>query len=86
MAAGRAILASDLPVLREVVRDGVHVLLCEPENTAAWVAGLRRLAGDPALRDRLGRAARAEFLRAHTWPARAQTALDGLTQDQAGSA
>jgi glycosyltransferase involved in cell wall biosynthesis len=86
MAAGRAILVSDLPVLREVVRDEVQVLLCQPEHTAAWVAALRRLADDPALRERLGRAARAEFLRAHTWVARARTALHGLTSEPTRSA
>ena len=85
MAAGRAILVSDLPVLREVVRDEVHVLLCKPEDTSAWVVGLRRLADDPALRDRLGRAARAEFLRAHTWVVRARTALNGVTTEPPGS-
>jgi glycosyltransferase involved in cell wall biosynthesis len=85
MAAGRAILVSDLPVLREVVRDEVHVLMCKPEDTSAWVVGLRRLADDPALRDRLGRAARAEFLRAHTWVVRARTALNGVTTEPPGS-
>lgn len=83
MAAGRPILVADLPVLREVVQDEVQVLLCEPEDTDAWVAALRRLADDPALRERLGRAARAEFLRAHTWVARARTALNGLTSEPA---
>jgi glycosyltransferase involved in cell wall biosynthesis len=78
MATGRAILVSDLPVLREVVRDDVHVIFCEPENTGAWVDALKRLAGDPALRSRLGREARAEFLRKHTWTTRARAALDGV--------
>jgi glycosyltransferase involved in cell wall biosynthesis len=84
MAAGRAIVMSDLPVLREVVRDGVHALLCEPENTAAWAAALRQLADDPQLRTRLGREARLEFLRKYTWTARARAALDGLGPSQIG--
>jgi glycosyltransferase involved in cell wall biosynthesis len=78
MAAGRAIIMSDLPVLREVVRDRVHALMVEPENTAAWVDALAQLARDPGLRERLGREARAEFLRTHTWVARAGAALHGV--------
>lgn len=78
MAAGRAIVVSDLPVLRDVVRDGVDTIMCEPENTVAWSDALCRLAADPGLRTRLGRAARAEFLRAHTWVARARAALEGV--------
>jgi glycosyltransferase involved in cell wall biosynthesis len=81
MAAGRAIIVSDLPVLREVIADDIHALMLEPENTAAWVKALEQLARDPALRDRLGREARNEFLRKHTWRARAQAALDGLVEN-----
>jgi glycosyltransferase involved in cell wall biosynthesis len=73
MTAGRAIIVSDL---REVVQDRVNVLMCEPEDTASWVRALGQLAHDPALRDRLGRQARAEFLDKHTWTARARAALD----------
>jgi glycosyltransferase involved in cell wall biosynthesis len=78
MAAGRPIIVSDLPVLREVVHDGVDALMCEPENTTAWEEALGRLARDADLRARLGREARAEFLRRHTWTARARAALSGI--------
>jgi len=78
MAAGRPIIVSDLPVLREVVQDGVHALMCEPENPAVWAEALGRLARDPDLRVRLGREARAEFLRRYTWTARARAALSGI--------
>jgi glycosyltransferase involved in cell wall biosynthesis len=78
MAAGRPIIVSDLPVLREVVHDGVDALMCEPENTTAWAEALGRLARDADLRARLGREARAEFLRKHTWTARARAALSGI--------
>jgi glycosyltransferase involved in cell wall biosynthesis len=78
MAAGRAILVSDLPALRDLVRDGVDAIVCEPGDARAWVAALDRLARDPDLRARLGQAARAEFLRKHTWIVRARAALRGL--------
>jgi glycosyltransferase involved in cell wall biosynthesis len=82
MAAGRAILMSDLPVLREVVDDGVQAVLCEPEDARAWAAALTKLADDPPARERLGRAARARFLERHTWCARAEAALRDVHPDR----
>ena len=67
MAAGRAVVASRVGQLADLVRDGETGLLCEPGDAAALAAALLRLADDPALRARLGRAARAHVLRHHTW-------------------
>ena len=41
MASGRPIVASDLPSLREVLRDGENALLVEPGNPQALTAGIR---------------------------------------------
>ena len=78
MAAGRAIVSSDLPVLREVLEDGETALLVPPDDLDAWERAVRRLLADPAERERLGRAARAELLARHTWDARTRRVLDGL--------
>jgi glycosyltransferase involved in cell wall biosynthesis len=59
MAAGRAVVASRVAGIPDVVTDGVDGLLAPPADPAALAAALARLAGDPALRERLGRAARA---------------------------
>lgn len=70
LAAGCAVLASDLPSTAEVVRDSETALLAPPGDTQAWADALVRLRDDPALRERLGEAARA--LSTHyTWEARA---------------
>ena len=42
MAAGRAIVASDLPSIREVLRDDEHALLVEPGDADALAAAIRR--------------------------------------------
>ncbi|GAA0463705.1 glycosyltransferase family 4 protein [Streptomyces olivaceiscleroticus] len=78
MAYGKAVIASDLPVLREVLTDGVNCLLCPPDSTEAWAAAVKRLAGDPGLRAALGNEARRQLLQHHTWRARAQQVLSGM--------
>jgi glycosyltransferase involved in cell wall biosynthesis len=71
MAAGRAIIASDLPAIREVLTHDVTAWLVEPGSPDAIAAGLRRLAGDPPLRERLARAARAGVAE-YSWDRRAE--------------
>ena len=76
MAAGRAVVASRVGQLGTVIRDGVNGLLCPPGNAAALAAALEGLRQAPALRARMGRAARAQVLRRHTWEAVAARVLD----------
>lgn len=72
MAAGRAVVASDLPGWADVVQDGATALLIPPGDEAALRAALLRLSEDAALRQRLGAAARQRALALYTWQARAQ--------------
>ncbi len=76
MAAGRAILTSDLPVIREVL-DEHNAVFCPPEDIRAWHAALTGLLADSRLRGALARQARRE-VEQYTWLARAQKILDGL--------
>lgn len=76
LAAGRAILSSDLPVLREVLHEGIARLV-PPMDEEAWSHALRGLAEDPSARLSLGRAARQEAAR-HSWIERTRQALAGL--------
>ncbi len=56
MAAGLPVVASDIPVFREFVRDGVDALLAPAGKAAELAAVMVRLATDPALRATLGAA------------------------------
>ena len=76
MAAGRAIVASDLPSTREVLRHGQTAWLVPPGDPAALAAGLRRVLEDRPLAESLARAAH-DAAPAYGWPARAQ-ALVGV--------
>lgn len=64
MAAGLPVVATAAGGPAEMVTHGVDGLLCPPGDTAALATVLRRLAGDPGLRESLGRAAR---LRSAAW-------------------
>ncbi|WP_175484441.1 glycosyltransferase [Plantibacter sp. MMLR14_011] len=57
MRAGRAIIATDLPGLNEVVLDDATGLVVPDRDTAALLRAIQRLADDPDLRERLGAAA-----------------------------
>jgi glycosyltransferase involved in cell wall biosynthesis len=59
MALGRAIVAPDLPNIAELLRDGETGLLFDANAEGAIARALDRLLDDPALRARIGEAARA---------------------------
>lgn len=83
MAAARPIIASDIPAVREILRDGETALLAPPRDIEAWMAALQRLE-DAALAQRLARAARADLLARFTWEARAEAVMRHLQQRLAG--
>ena len=57
MAAGRPIVASNLPSIREVLHDNIDALLVEPGDPEALAAAIRRLLEDRTLARRLAAAA-----------------------------
>ncbi len=67
MAAGRPVLAHDIPGVRELVTDGVEGFVLPLGEPRAYAAALSRLAADRELRRRLGAAAQARVA-AFSWP------------------
>jgi glycosyltransferase involved in cell wall biosynthesis len=65
-ASARPLVVTDVPGCRHFVRDGVEGLVVPPGDVDALARALERLALDPALRDRLGNAARARVLDGYT--------------------
>lgn len=61
-ASGRAVVASRVGGLPEVIQDGTTGLLVPAGDPTAFAVALERLARDPALRAAFGRAARAHVL------------------------
>ncbi|BAL22943.1 glycosyltransferase family 4 protein [Azoarcus sp. KH32C] len=79
MAAGRLVVASDLPPIREVVRHGENGLLVDPDDPAAWIAAMAQVRANPEAALALAEAGRATA-RDYGWDTRAQRllALTGL--------
>ena len=78
MASGRAILSSDLPVLREVLDESTAVF-CRPEDADGWAAALTGLLADGERRQALGRRAR-QAVEPYAWTARSRRVLEGFLE------
>ena len=75
-AAKRAIISSDLPMLREVLHES-NALLVPPEDVHAWHTALQTLISDSALRKKLAKQAGLDADR-YSWRQRTQNAIAGL--------
>lgn len=84
MAAGRAVVASRLGQIVDVVEDGETGLLVEPDDPEALARAVVRLALDPELRERLGRNARRAAVERHTWRRNAARVVEAYDEAVAG--
>jgi len=66
MAAGAAVVASDLPAFRRVLRSGAAGVLCPPSEPAALAAAVGDVLADPVRRAALTRRA-SEVVRDYDW-------------------
>ena len=76
LAAGRAIISSDLSVIHEILNE-TNGVFCPPEDLPAWQAGLSSLMKDAARRQRIAEQARRDATR-YSWKLRAEKALAGF--------
>ena len=71
MSAGLPVLTTDCAWVPRLVSDGAGIVV--PVGDAeAFAAALKKLADNPALRQRMGAAGRQQVLERHTWPASAE--------------
>jgi colanic acid/amylovoran biosynthesis glycosyltransferase len=76
MACGVPVVSTRIDGVPELVSDGEDGLLCEAGDPGALASPLRRLAADPAERERLGRAGRAKVERLHDLDGQAGALLE----------
>ncbi len=80
MAMGKAIVASRLGQIGEVLTNEETALLVEPGNVEELTSAIMRLATLPELRASLGAAARREAIEKHTWQQNAQRVVDAYRE------
>ncbi len=74
MAAGRAIVSADLPVIREVLNEK-NAAFCRPDEIGEWKLAIETLLGDRVRRTSLGSQANQD-VQGYTWLARARRILN----------
>ena len=79
MAMGKAILVSDLPALREIVRNEKTGLTYEPGNLDDFTRQCRRYIEDAALRQEIADMARRWVRRERTWEVAQRPTVDAYT-------
>lgn len=75
MATGVPIISSDIPVLREVLRNGENAILVPHDDTLEWCNALDRLNENSNLADNIGRQAYYDYKKKYTWKVRAKKIL-----------
>lgn len=86
MAAGRAIVASSIGQLQSVIQDGHTGLLYTPGNAQQLADRICQLAKQPELISKLGRAARIEAEKSHSWRHVLETILKYVMNPRFGMA
>ena len=76
MAAGRAVVTSDLPVIREVLGES-NAVFCEPDDLQDWKLKIDALLADDSRRLKLAEQALRD-VQSYTWLARAEKILIGM--------
>lgn len=72
MSADKPIIASNLPVLREVLHHEQNAILVNSTSPIDWKEAIQRLLKDDTLCQRLGQRAQQDFYEKYTWEKRAE--------------
>jgi glycosyltransferase involved in cell wall biosynthesis len=85
MAADKAIIASRLGQIGEVLEHGVTAWLTEPGDVSDLAEGLAALAERPELRRELGANARREAIQRHSWQQNSRRVIEAYSSLAAGA-
>jgi glycosyltransferase involved in cell wall biosynthesis len=80
MGAAKPVIASRIGEIETIIREGENGLLVAPGDVEQLCAAIRRLVRDPAMRERLGRAARRDIETKHNWTRNAAAVVDVANQ------
>ena len=78
MATGKPIIASNLPVIREVLEHDLTALLCRPDAPSDWLAALRLVREEPERCNAMAERAQLVLVQEYSWRERARRILQSL--------
>lgn len=78
MSAGKAIIASNLSSIREVLKNDSTAILCDHDNLQEWINNIKRLDENQSLIYKLGESAKNDFINRYTWHIRAKKILNSI--------
>ncbi|MEW6556091.1 MAG: glycosyltransferase family 4 protein [Elusimicrobiota bacterium] len=76
MATGKPIIASDLPVLKEVLKDKINSILVPHNKPEEWINAIKFVQQNPELALKIGQQARKEVEEKYNWATRAKTLIE----------
>ena len=77
MAAGKPIVATEIPSVLEILEPGRNSVIVPPDDPGMFFDAISSLIGDPDLRARISKNALSD-VREYTWKKRAEKILTGL--------
>ena len=81
MSAGRAIVASNLPVLKEVLKHEKNAFLVPTKDVNSWIHAIKYLRENPVIRKRIGLNAQLECRSKYTWINRAKSLVELVSNE-----
>lgn len=78
MSMRKAIVASNLDVIREILKDKENSILVDYQNVEEWVNAIELLVKDQHLYNKIASAARLDLERKYSWKIRARKVLEGV--------
>lgn len=78
MAQGKVVIASDIPVLREVLQNGRNAMLVNVENSQEWAEAIMTVIHDEKLRISISRKAKEDIYNKYNWCDRACRILEKI--------
>ena len=76
MSTGVPIISSDLPVLREILKDSVNCLLSIPNDVESWVENIIKLKNNKSLGLEISKKAFEDYKTKYTWKIRAKRLIE----------
>lgn len=72
MASGTPFIASDLPVLREVLKSEYNCILCKPDDLLGWEKAILKILENSKLAERISKNSQKDIQENYSWEVRAR--------------